>query len=87
MTREGLRTIEKYSYYMTNRLPNARLHQRVSPGRLGAMGKRTRLPVEPRPDVGQHGQANTLDHGPTGETIFRLTQLIRATDNLSTAVR
>jgi len=29
----------------------------------GAMGKRTRLPVEPVADLGKHGQASTLAHG------------------------
>jgi len=29
----------------------------------GAMGKCTRLPVEPAPNPTKHGQANTLAHG------------------------
>ncbi len=36
---------------------------RRSPARLGAMGKRTRLPVEPLVHPKEHGQASTLAHG------------------------
>ena len=44
---------------------------------LGAMGKRTRLPVEPVTNSGKHGQASTLAHGthPASSFDYRVLKL------------